>query len=78
MLVSVALIRLDVSETIVFESKPNDLNVTVVQVKVVSTILWQIWPYRDWVFVGTKYQEIAFDLFTKLSWLCHIHKIHLL
>ena len=60
-LVSVAMVVLNVAEPIVFQRVAYNLNVTIVQIKVVSAVLRQIRPDRDWVLIWTKHQEVPLN-----------------
>ena len=51
-----------VSETVVFKRESYYLDVTVVQVEVITSVLRRIRPYCDGVFVRPEHKKIAFNL----------------
>ena len=55
----VSLRLLNVSKTIVFESKADYFDVTVVEKKVVTIVFGLVRSDCDRIFVGSKHQEIA-------------------
>ena len=67
----IVLIRLmaefNITETVVLKRVPDNLNVTVVQEKVVTTVLRHVRSNRNWIFVWTEDQEILLDLAAEFS-----------
>ena len=44
------------SKSIVLESVSNDLDITISQIKIVSSIWWRVWPQLDGIFVDSEDQ----------------------
>ena len=60
--VSVYLTLFDITETIIFECVAYNLDIAVMQVKIVAAILRLVRPYRDGILVWSEHKEVLFDL----------------
>ena len=60
--VSVNLTLLDVAEAIIFKCVAHNLDIAVMQVKIVAAILRLVWPNRDGILVWSEHKKVLFDL----------------
>ena len=59
--------KLNITEAVVLKRVPDYLNITVVQEKVIATVLRHVRSNRYWIFVWTKDQEVLLNLAAEFS-----------
>ena len=59
--------RFHISESVIFQSKPNYFNVTIVQVKVVPQIFRLVRSYRHGILIRAENKVIFLDIFAQIT-----------